>query len=84
MFQATGYDFRRDMDVAVDADGKYSTSAFSTATVDIINNHDTADPLFLYLPHQAVHVPLQAPEETIEKFNYIKDYQRRCFAGKGT
>ncbi|XP_071453514.1 arylsulfatase B-like [Hetaerina americana] len=42
-------------------------------------------PLFLYLSHHAVHSgndykPLQAPDETVEKFSYIKDYQRRKYA----
>ncbi|XP_046394780.1 arylsulfatase B-like isoform X2 [Ischnura elegans] len=42
-------------------------------------------PLFLYLSHLAVHSgngyqPLQAPDDTVEKFSFIKDYKRRKYA----
>lgn len=44
-------------------------------------------PLFLYLPFQAVHsgngdgTNLQAPKEYIDKFKYIQNEQRRIYAG---
>ena len=81
-----GYDLRRNLDIAKDAVGNYSTDMFTDAAVEIISKHKTTSPLFLYFAHQAVHSansePLQAPPETIHKFNYIKDVRRRIFAGK--
>lgn len=32
--------------------GNYSTSVFSRVAVDIVESHDTSNPLFLYLPYQ--------------------------------
>ena len=46
--------------------GVYGTELFTREAVKVINNHDPARPLFLYLAQQAVHSanpkePLQAP-----------------------
>ena len=44
-------------------------------------------PLFLYLPFQAVHsangnsILLQAPTDLIKRFDYIENKQRRTYAG---
>ncbi|XP_046395209.1 arylsulfatase J-like [Ischnura elegans] len=57
--------------------------------VDILKQEngggDTNIPLFLYLSHTAVHSanfyePLQAPDETVDKFSYIQNYHRRKYA----
>ncbi|XP_069174122.1 arylsulfatase B isoform X1 [Procambarus clarkii] len=81
-----GYDMRRNMTVAKDCYGKYTTDLFTDEAVDIIKQHNTSQPLFLYLAHLAVHsgnpyAPLQAPKEVVEKFSYINDENRRIFAG---
>ena len=65
--------------------GQYSTELFTDVAVDVIQKHDPSQPLFLYLPYQAVHSanyiqPLQAPPEEIEKFKDIQDENRRVFA----
>ncbi|XP_018018049.1 arylsulfatase B isoform X2 [Hyalella azteca] len=80
-----GYDFRRDMNVARDAYGIYATDLFTTEALSIISVHNTSRPLFLYLAHLAVHSgnpysPLQAPQDYVNKFLYIKDERRRKFA----
>lgn len=80
-----GYDMRRNMSVAHDCYGIYTTDLFTDEAVKIINQHNTSKPLFLYLAHLAVHsgnpyAALQAPEEVVQKFSYIKDEQRRKFA----
>ncbi|XP_044255571.1 arylsulfatase J isoform X1 [Tribolium madens] len=80
-----GFDMRRNMDLAYDLHGQYSTDVFTQEAVKIIENHNTTNPLFLYLAHVAVHSanpynPLPAPDETVEKFSNIPDYKRQRFA----
>ena len=77
------------MDVVRDAFGQYSTELFSNEAEKLVNNHNTSDPLFLYMAHQAVHSgnlqtgnDLEAPEKYLAKFPYIKNQQRRRLAGK--
>jgi len=77
----TGYDMRHNMDVDHSAKGNYSARLFTDKAVEIIQQHDKEKPLFLYIPHQVVHGPHQAPEESIEKFNYIENESRRKLAG---
>lgn len=82
-----GLDMRRDLEPAWDLHGRYSTDVFTEEAVKIIKNHNTSDPLFLYLAHTAVHSgnpynPLPAPDDIVEKFDWIPDYKRRRFAGK--
>ena len=67
----------------------YSTDLFTTLAVDVIQSHDPSKPLYLYLPHQAVHSanaiqPLQAPEKLIKKFKNIEDERRRIYAAMVT
>ncbi|XP_066922222.1 arylsulfatase B-like [Clytia hemisphaerica] len=62
-------------------DGHYSGDLFTSKAIDIIQDHPTTDPLFLYLPFQNVHDPWDAPKEWVDKFsNKIEDEQRRTFA----
>ncbi|KAJ9601168.1 hypothetical protein L9F63_000688, partial [Diploptera punctata] len=81
-----GYDMRRGMNVSWKSYGFYTTDLFTREATRIIQDHDTRRPLFLYLAHLATHSanpykPLQAPASTLAKFNYIKDKNRRTFAG---
>lgn len=78
---------RRNLDVDWTSVGKYSTHLFTKEATDIIQKHNNSKPLFLYLAHLAPHAgtyenPLQAPQEDIDKFQYIKDKYRRKYAGK--
>jgi arylsulfatase B len=66
--------------------GNYVTDLFTDEAIKIINKHDTRKPLFLMLNHLAPHTGnnyerLQAPEDEIEKFKYIKDPERQILAG---
>jgi arylsulfatase B len=85
-----GYDMRKNLSVNYDIDPKpYVTDLFTDEAVNLITNHDQNDrPLFLLVNHLAPHAgneapdnPLEAPEEEIEKFKYIKDTKRRTLAG---
>ena len=46
----------------------------------VILSHNTSSPLFLYLPFQNVHGPTQAPEEYVDKYQFIEDKTRREYA----
>lgn len=46
----------------------------------IIDNHDSSTPLFLYLPFQNVHFPVQAPQKYIDKYSFINNKIRRTYA----
>ncbi|KAG0721425.1 Arylsulfatase B [Chionoecetes opilio] len=65
--------------------GKYATDLFTEEAVSVINQHNQSQPLFLYLAHLAVHAsnsyaPLQAPEQTVDKFDFIEDDMRQKYA----
>jgi arylsulfatase len=52
-------------------DGFYSTDAFTDHAIEFVDQsvHDHADqPFFLYLPYNAAHWPLQAPEADINRY----------------
>lgn len=78
---------RRGMNVSWDSFGSYTTDLITGEAETIIKSHDPKTPLFLYVAHLAVHSAnsyqyLEAPEEIIQKFDYIKDNNRKKFAGK--
>lgn len=78
---------RRNLTVAWDTVGKYSTDLFTNEAIRLINEHDTDRPMFLYLAHLAVHKGneeqlFRAPDEEIAKFSYILDPERRIQAGQ--
>ncbi|RZC34525.1 arylsulfatase B-like, partial [Asbolus verrucosus] len=80
-----GYDMRRNMTVDWSAKGKYSTTLFTEEAVRLIKEHNTENPMFMYLAHLAPHTgndddPLQAPDEEIAKFAHIADPERRIYA----
>lgn len=52
-------------------DGFYSTDAFADHAIEFLEQSrgTNAKPFFLYLPFNASHWPLQAPEDEIEKYH---------------
>ena len=58
----------------------YSTDLVSGEASRIIKSRDRSRPLFLYLPFNAPHAPLQAPEDAIAKYSSITDRNRRLYA----
>lgn len=74
------------MDIECADRGTYVTDLLTQEAERIIASNNGTRPLFLLLNHLAPHTaneddPLQAPEEEIQKFMYIKDLQRRIYAG---
>ncbi|XP_034183230.2 arylsulfatase B isoform X1 [Osmia lignaria lignaria] len=80
-----GFDMRRNLTVAWETQGKYSTDLFTNEAVRLIKEHDTNQPMFLYLAHLAPHKGnpnqlLRASDKDIAKFSYILDPERRIQA----
>ncbi|XP_068562617.1 arylsulfatase B-like isoform X2 [Cebidichthys violaceus] len=74
-------DLREGEEVATEYTGAYSTELFSQKASSIIENHNSNKSLFLYVALQAVHAPLQVPERYVAPYSFIKDYNRRLYAG---
>lgn len=77
-----GHDWHRDDQPNYDEG--YSTILIGKAATRIIASHDQTKPLFLYVPFNAPHTPLQAPEEYIRRYAHMKNKQRRIFAAMVT
>jgi arylsulfatase A-like enzyme len=57
----------------------YTTDAYGERAVDWLERHKD-EPWFLYLPFNAQHAPLQAPQKYLDRFSKIEDENRRTFA----
>lgn len=73
-----GLDWHRNDDV-LRVEG-YSTFLIAEEAVRIVSEHDPRKPLFLYVPFNAVHTPLQVPEKYTAPYATFKD-RRRKYAG---
>ena len=76
-----GYDMRENEKIAWNASGQYSTFLFAQQAEKIITNHNHSKPLFLFLAFQAVHNPLQVPEQYSQQYKHIKNPARRIYSG---
>ena len=65
--------------VPVDDKDFYTTDAYADRAVDWIKTH-AKGPWFLYLPFNAQHAPLQAPQKYLDRFASITDPKRKLFA----
>ncbi|XP_063885361.1 arylsulfatase B-like [Scylla paramamosain] len=63
--------------------GTYSSGLFASKVEELLAR-DPQVPLFLYLPFQSVHAPLQVPPKYIRQYSYIKDHNRRKKLGMVT
>jgi len=79
-----GYDFRNDLEVDRSAEGNYSTELYGAKAAQIIRDHNQKQPLFLYLPFQAVHGPLQVPQKYEEMYADVPDSHRQTYLGMVT
>jgi arylsulfatase A-like enzyme len=60
-------------------DSFYTTDAYTQRALDWLDKNK-AQPKFLYLPFNAQHAPLQAPQKYLDRFTNIADEKRRLFA----
>jgi arylsulfatase A-like enzyme len=62
----------------------YSTTLLGDAAVKLINEHNPAKPLFLYLAFNAAHTPYQSTQEYLDRYKNIADPARRAYAASIT
>src|SRR5262249_32711950 len=77
-----GLDWHRD-DKGLTEEG-YATQLLAKEAVKIVSGHDTKKPLFLYVPFNAPHAPLQAPDNYLKNYESIKNKRRRTYAAMVT
>ncbi|CAG2112745.1 unnamed protein product [Medioppia subpectinata] len=72
------------MDVITNASDVYSTDYFTDRCLHIIDQHNASQPLFLYVPYQAVHASVftrpESPPKYTDIFSHILSADRRQFA----
>lgn len=77
-----GYDFRWNTTVCYPPERKYSAEVIADHAIDLINNIDPdTQPLYLYLPFQSAHAPLQVPEKYENIYKNISTKSRRTYCG---
>ncbi|XP_071109637.1 arylsulfatase B-like [Haliotis cracherodii] len=80
-----GYlDYRDNKLPAWDYKGEYSAYTFAQKAVDIIHQHNVSQPLFLYLPYQSVHDPMEVPVEYFNMYPSVMNQGRRTYSGMVT
>jgi len=62
----------------------YSTTLLGNDAVKLIDAHNPATPLYLYLAFNAPHTPYQAPPEYLDQYKHISDPNRRAYAASIT
>lgn len=77
-----GHDWHRN-DRRSDDQG-YATDLIADEAIKIIENHDRSKPLFLYVPFNAPHSPIQAPKSFIDQYADMKERKRRVYAAMVT
>ncbi len=77
-----GLDWHRD-DKGLREEG-YSTNLLAAEAERVIKEHDPKTPLFLYVPFNAPHAPLQAPAEYLKQYEGIRNQRRRSYAAMVT
>src|SRR4029077_16601271 len=69
---------KSDQITPVKDDSFYTPDAYGEVAVDWVGQQK-GKPYFLYLPFNAQHAPLQAPQKYLDRFANIEDTKRRMF-----
>nr|XP_042912299.1 arylsulfatase B isoform X1 [Parasteatoda tepidariorum] len=77
-------DFHKDLEPTNAYRGIYTTDVMKTAVTELLSKSDPNVPLFLYLPFQAVHFPLQVPKIYEDQYMNVKNKEKRIFSGMVT
>ncbi|KAA0186806.1 hypothetical protein HAZT_HAZT002130 [Hyalella azteca] len=80
----SGYDFRSNTSVNWSAQGQYSAFLFADRVDGLLRSRSPGTPLFLYMPFQSVHAPLQVPRNYSDLYKNISDVNRRTYLGMVT
>jgi arylsulfatase A-like enzyme len=72
-----GFDWHRDDQIC--RDEGYTTVLLGNEAVRLIEKQDAQKPLFLYVPFNAPHTPLQALPEHLKLYEHIENRQRRTY-----
>lgn len=73
MYEKVHY-FEDDKAVSLPTENYFSTNYYTDKIIDYIgSNQEDGKPFFAYVAYQAVHYPLQAPKEYIDKYNGVYD-----------
>ncbi|XP_053394849.1 arylsulfatase B-like [Mercenaria mercenaria] len=75
-----GIDFH-DNKEPIPEDNRYSAFVYADRAKSVIKNHNKTKPLFLYLPFQSVHIPIQVPKRFEDMYPDIANDQRRQYSG---
>lgn len=62
----------------------YSTDLIGAEASRLIQEHNGRKPLFLYVPFNAPHSPLQAPREYLDQYAHLQNARRRTYAAMVT
>lgn len=76
-----GFDLRNNTAILRSMNGTYSAEIFAKSSVEVISKADPNKPLFLYLPFQSVHSPVQVPKKYEMMYPTIKNAMRRKYCG---
>lgn len=82
---ARGLDMRKNWETNWGTNGTYATYLLTNFATEVIENQDPNKPFYLQINHLAPHTanqddPMQAPNEVIDQFKWIKDPKRRTLA----
>ncbi|XP_060595787.1 arylsulfatase B-like [Ruditapes philippinarum] len=77
-------DFHDGYNVVWDKNGSYSADLYADRAEHIIAKHNKSQPLFLYLPYQNVHEPLEVPPEYEALYPNVETPGRRTYCGMVT